>query len=229
MKQQCPDIEDVFEFAENPMQESNAEIAAHILTCPACQENFRIALEIIDMPSTPATAEENDDAEKIVARMLNAHKLQTKLKDTIKALCSQLEKAAFVLVDPQNLPWFQEDRKGLSFAAKQSPDNRPTLPTADFVIRFNSYQSEESPYFWRMELSIPRLLHAETVMPIRITGTGGRNIDRAKLVYLGVELPVSDGKAGLTAQNFKDSLKGHGIAVIFRDGTIAPGEISFQL
>ena len=224
---QCPDAEAVLAFAEKPLQEKNAAIAAHIVSCPACQENFRIALDVLATPPVPVTAEDKAEAERVVMRVKNAHHWQTKLKETIKFLCAQLEKASFVLVDPKSLPWV-EGEGSFVFAAKRGDSFRPSAPlTGDgaFTILFVSCRDENSPYFWTAELSLPRLLHDRAVIPFKVTGQNGREIARAKLIYLGIELPVSNGKAELTAQNFKDCLKGHGISVVFEDGTVVHGEI----
>jgi len=223
----CPDTETVLTFAENPLQEKNAAIAAHIVSCPACQENFRIALDVLASPPVPVTAEDKAEAERVVMRVKNARRRQTKLKETIKFLCTQLEKASIVLVDPKSLPWF-EGEGSFVFAAKKRDSFRPSAPStgdAAFTILFVSCRDENSPYYWKAELSLPRLLHERAVIPFKVTGQNGRELARAKLIYLGIELPVSNGKAELTAQKFKDCLNGHGISVVFEDGTVVNGDI----
>ena len=225
---QCPDTESILAFAENPVQEKNAGIAAHIITCPACQQKYRMVMEVISMPPVPITPEIEAEAEKIAAQVIRTDRGQNKWKDTIRYICSLFEKNPFILLEPDTLPWFQKEQKDYVFAAKQDRLRTPSENIAP-VIRFVSCKDENSPYFWVAELSLPSLLHDNVKIPFKVTGKGGKNIDSAKLIYLGLELPVANGKAELTVQQFKDSLNGNGISLIFEDNTIVHGLIDFYI
>ena len=61
----CYSLEELFDFAMNPLQEKNAEIASHLTRCKSCMEDYQLILDTLNEKDPELLPEEIAHAETV--------------------------------------------------------------------------------------------------------------------------------------------------------------------
>jgi hypothetical protein len=187
----CPREDEIAAFAADPIREDCADVAAHIAVCDRCRDV--LAAVVADGAEVETTPEEDafmaDFAAKHCRRLTSVERLQAFIDARRVSFVSANERY-FMAAAPA--------------AGGQVGEAAPCSP--DEEVRFVFAGGGEANY-WRAELLIPPVAGPDTMLDVRVTGSGDVPAGDGTLRLAGCSLPLSDGGASLPFSLFLDGLR----------------------
>lgn len=214
----CPDIETIIRFIEQPPMEKDAQLAAHIFNCSDCRETFNTGLEAVHC-SCQLTQADFRQAHEVVSKAVNK---KDELKEIIAWFVEKLETGRPLLLLTEKIPLlssrpaplFASSGKRTKLAVTQGPE----ICFAADVVR-------TSPLYWRLKLCFPMVLTESGSLNMTLMDGDDRPIPAGTLSFRGINVDVRNGQAVLSVKDFKESMKGSGLHFTFPDHSVSNGGI----
>ena len=221
----CYTSEELIAFAMDPLREKNALIAAHLISCRQCREEFVIA----------RTALQQDDVFLNDADRSEAHQAAAELKKSqganirFGASFKKIVKAASQLHGMVKLNdlFSASPRQAVFGAAAVRPSVMQRSVPADPQITFESNCKQSGSYYWKMTVGLPLTVNSMSRITIKLVDAEKMPIRRGTLRFLGQEIAISAGIASLPLKVFAENLRENEVEFIFEDKTVSPGCIRF--
>ena len=221
----CPDIETLIEFAYRPIAEENADIAAHVYTCPGCCTNLDIANLVIDADQYDITTTDLNLSVQLVNKVIQK-KAWNYLGNVIQQIAELLKNKVFITNPEFEQAFYKGFTKKSLFAA--SAKSKKSKITSPIIISFISNEDEHSQYYWQAELAMPVILSKTSLLTFKITDKNGSPVRKGKLIFQNIELDITAGIATISFSAFKESVGNPGtIALRFSDSYLSNGMIQF--
>ena len=222
----CYTSEELIAFAMDPLQEKNAQIAAHLINCRKCREEHIMA----------QAALKQDDVFLNDADRSEAHQAALELKKSqganirFGASFQKIVKAAGKLQGMVKLSdLFSSSPQQAVFGAaavRPSVMMQRNVP-ADPQITFESNCKQPGKYYWKMTVGLPLMVNSMSRITIKLVDAEKKPINRGTLHFLGQEIAICAGIASLPLKVFAENLRENEVEFVFEDKTVSPGCIRF--
>lgn len=226
----CYEIEELISFAQDPCQEGNAALAAHLLRCARCNNIYRSALEelateeVADRRMEDLTGTEYEEARASVEGLLSRHSLWVRVQAFAENLQKQMSFQTKNLSDLLLQPAFSYQATH-TFAAAGNRSSRPENDQVYFT--FESFARAEESTYWKMRMTLPRIMSNYANMRIQVFDATGNSIPTGVLSFLNRNISISGGLATLPLKDFLANKSCNTISFTFSNGKRSEGTIRF--
>ncbi len=218
----CPDIENLIAFAAKPLLEENEGIACHIDSCRKCQEELQFINGTI-LCEAEITEEDAVSVRQFLEKKEKTAKLWKKLREIINNL-------QVVIPDEDSEGGLADFAFSMlsgiaAFTAVGATSSGNVYAGEPVKIGFAANCSRNDMNYWYAEMIIPPGTPPDGKLMILLTDRNENMIPRGTLVLLGNELPICEGLAEITLEDFRNSLKNTTVFLRKSNGEILPGEL----
>lgn len=222
----CYSLEELFDFAMNPLQEKNAEIASHLTRCKSCMEDYQLILDTLNEKDPELLPEEIAHAETVTRAFFAAKYNWNDFQNFIGRIANTLQeqvKRGLSFLNTANL--FQAEPATL-FAAS-GKELKGSASGAVPAITFEADTPQCSDYYWKIQMSFPSMLSQTAALRMKITDKTGSSMKNGTLLFLGKEFAVRMGSVSIPFKDFQNDKKCTSIGIRFADGLTTSGSIRF--
>ena len=223
----CLTPDELLQFAMEPLKEGNCPVALHLAQCPSCRENYELVLECLADDNNIVTAADEAAADEAAAELTGSSSLWKKFYSCLEEMSGKLSSSSGNIFKSAPLGFLRPAPVMQFAAASRGADPVKHAPGIDEVkFTFESYAAPGSGHYWKMQMTMPRIISGSSLISMKVTGDNGAALD-GTLNFLNQNTSFCCGCAHVTFRTFLENKGCKEISFAPLNGSASPGRIKF--
>ena len=222
----CYNTEQLIAFAQDPLREENAQMAAHIAVFPGCKNEFELALEAVAQDDILINDADQAEARSVVKAMQANASENVRFGNMFQNLLDMIRGSFSAGTIRSGMAQTAAFGGALNSAPRTAP-----RAGADPRITFESCCGKESRYYWKMQMTLPLMVTESSRIMLKVSNAEGRAVENGgMLLFLGKKIPITAGIASIPLKLFIENTRNkdeNSVRFMFPDAVISRGTIKF--